>query len=542
MLMRGGFLLFQIIIWMFCIKGFANKSENVNSKKLGIIKGILLVDSHHSEKITLEEGIQVKGINLPTSFSTLEKYLKKDLFHQLTLENLEHIKASILHYYQDNCHPFVLVSMPEQYQENETIKVVVSESKVDHVEIKDNTHFSSCIFRPFISQHKGEWIDTSWVAQDLYWINKNPFINASVSFSPGSGDMSTDITYHIQDRHSFQIYAGGDNTGIESTGMGRIYAGFNWGNVWDAGHILTFQETESLDVGRYRSFTASYSFPFFGKNWMSFYGGYSLFHPKRTISGLRNKGHNYQVSGRYTFPLPAIKFSTVQDLSVGVDIKQTNTNLTFNEQLLIGNTTLITQFALHYHLVSERNYHKIPVDIHAYYMPGRIFPNQKESDFQSLRYEANNHYLYINFCINPYIQLPEDFGISLNLKSQFSTANLLSSEQFGLGGYDSVRGYEYREVNTDNGILVSGEFLTPSLKKNQSIRGLVFLDFGMGWNHIKTPSIDNPVYLLGIGPGIRIVVNPYVYFRTNVGYGILRTDYDPSANRIQWDIGGVINY
>lgn len=40
-------------------------------------------------------------------------------------------------------------------------------------------------------------------------------------------------------------------------------------------------------------------------------------------------------------------------------------------------------------------------------------------------------------------------------RGQLASTNLLPSEQMGLGGYNSVRGYLERQVNVDNGLIVN---------------------------------------------------------------------------------------
>ena len=55
------------------------------------------------------------------------------------------------------------------------------------------------------------------------------------------------------------------------------------------------------------------------------------------------------------------------------------------------------------------------------------------------------------------------------LTTPLSNCNLLGSETFGLGGYDTVRGYDQRDINTDDGLLLSGQIM---LKKSPTAIGL----------------------------------------------------------------------
>ena len=50
---------------------------------------------------------------------------------------------------------------------------------------------------------------------------------------------------------------------------------------------------------------------------------------------------------------------------------------------------------------------------------------------------------------------PECFSWDLRALGQISDQNLIASEQLGLGGYTTARGYEEREANVDQGWFIS---------------------------------------------------------------------------------------
>ncbi|MDX8431311.1 MAG: ShlB/FhaC/HecB family hemolysin secretion/activation protein [Candidatus Algichlamydia australiensis] len=519
-------------------KGCCPVTTECNS---GIIEKIIIESPYCKDGPILKDcNVEIRGLSLPCSIRKLAKCLRPFIGKGICPEQISCLKEAITTFYRENSHPFILITTPEQKVSEGVLRFEVHESCVDAVTVSCNTHFSTCVLEDLIDLKPGDRVDTGVIANDLYWINKNPMREASVLFKPGEQDMTTSVDYVVRDRRTFQIYAGADNTGIESTGKGRLYAGFNWANVWNLGHILTFQQTESTNFNRYWSSTGSYAIPFYGKNLLTFYGGYSKFKPTEEITNMRNRGHAWQVSGRYTFPLRALGQKYVHDLSFGADFKSTNTNLVFGDQLLIGSTTLISQLAFTYFGIYEHENVKVPLEAGVYYMPGSIFNDQSRADFESLRFKANNTYVYANASAKPYFLLPHDFGLSLHLKAQFSSANLLASEQFGLGGYDTVRGYDYRDVNKDNGLLGSIEFITPAIRKY--FRLLAFFDYGAGWDHIKTPGIKNFDWLGGVGPGLRLVVDPHLYVRVDYGIKLNKTQFEPNASFGRWHLGVIANY
>jgi len=113
------------------------------------------------------------------------------------------------------------------------------------------------------------------------------------------------------------------------------------------------------------------------------------------------------------------------------------------------------------------------------------------------------------------------------MQAQLSSNSLVPSEQFGVGGYDTVRGYDTRILNQDNAILFSLEFhsprwkiihhLKPSTTLTDSLELLAFVDFSYGMNYTPVPGQKKQDYLAGIGPGLRYVVDPYLTSRLDWG-------------------------
>ena len=88
---------------------------------------------------------------------------------------------------------------------------------------------------------------------------------------------------------------------------------------------------------------------------------------------------------------------------------------------------------------------------------------------------------------------------------QLSTDNLLSEEEFSLGGFRTVRGYRQNLLQTDNAFSASVEARFPIWRVN-SVDGLLqiapFFDAGVAWNHISGDTPDTNT-LAGLGVGLQ---------------------------------------
>lgn len=114
---------------------------------------------------------------------------------------------------------------------------------------------------------------------------------------------------------------------------------------------------------------------------------------------------------------------------------------------------------------------------------------------------------------------------------QLASDSLLSSEQFGLGGQQTVRGYRQDALLRDNGALLSAEARFPILRfaENSIVQIAPFLEAGVAWNHKDTPAGNN--VLVGTGVGFLWQQNDNLSARLD--WGIPLVDIDSSGDSLQ---------
>ncbi|MDJ0619231.1 MAG: ShlB/FhaC/HecB family hemolysin secretion/activation protein [Calothrix sp. MO_192.B10] len=130
-------------------------------------------------------------------------------------------------------------------------------------------------------------------------------------------------------------------------------------------------------------------------------------------------------------------------------------------------------------------------------------------------------------------QLAPDTLLVLRSDLQFSDRELVPLEQFGVGGFQSVRGYRQDSLLTDNGFLASAEVRLP-VYRAKNINGVLqvvpFVDFGVGWNKSGNSSSDTNT-LVGVGMGLQWQMGNYLNIR--VDYGVPLTDVDDRDRTLQ---------
>lgn len=234
-----------------------------------------------------------------------------------------------------------------------------------------------------------------------------------------------------------------------------------------------------------------------------------------------------QTSGRYTIPLKIYRYLE-HEISCGGDFKRTNNTFEFSEDFpVFGSNVNLTQLTLGYSGNYEKNTYRLDFNGDFYWSPGRWLADQTNDDYASLRPGAKNHWVYFKGAFVYLQRLPKSFSLSLAARGQVSSEPLLPSEQFGLGGYDTVRGYDQREVNKDDAVFLSAEARSPAFavlrkmkptwKATDALQFLVFLDYGWGIDIDTLPGGKKSNYLLGTGPGLRYTVEPYLTVRLDWG-------------------------
>jgi len=488
------------------------------------------------------DGVRV-GPNLPYLDAPAFR-LKAEAFlgRPLTADTLNQITRTVVAEYVAHDHPVVDAVVPEQNIGNGVIQVTVIEGRVHEVRAKGNKWFDGHVLVNELGFKPGDAIPQSAMVSRLNWMNQNPFRDVSAQFARGPEVGTTDIVLKTQDRFPVRFYTGYDNTGNFVTGQDRWNAGFNYGNLFGLDQQLNYQYTMSSDAVRFQAHAGSYVIPLPWHHTVTLFGGYITTegHP----SGTNLNGTSWQASGRYTAGLPTLGAFT-QSVSGGYDFKQSNNDLEFGGQQVFNTTTDVSQFVAGYNAGYADAWGSTSLGLTAYLSPGDMTDNNTNRAFAATRSRANSEYVYGQANLNRVTKLPWNFSWVVKGAYQDASGNLLGSEQFGLGGDGTVRGYQEREANGDQGWLASTEIRLPpfSLSQffapqfgtniaNDQLQFLVFTDYGWTRNIDLLPGEDPNIYLWSVGAGFRYTLSKYVTAKLDYGWQLTDTGLrDPEASR-----------
>ncbi|MBD0334404.1 MAG: ShlB/FhaC/HecB family hemolysin secretion/activation protein [Cyanobacteria bacterium Co-bin13] len=126
---------------------------------------------------------------------------------------------------------------------------------------------------------------------------------------------------------------------------------------------------------------------------------------------------------------------------------------------------------------------------------------------------------------------------------QFSPDDLLGSEQFFVGGAQSVRGYDQNARFGDNGLRLAVEHRSTLARRESGepwLQVSPFIDLGYVWFNSSTFPTFNQNFLLGTGAGILLTPLPNLETRLDFGIPIVglseRAGNGSSGLRVYWSI------
>ncbi len=240
-----------------------------------------------------------------------------------------------------------------------------------------------------------------------------------------------------------------------------------------------------------------------------------------------------------------------EEVVLGGDFKRSNSNLFFGGTAVFNTLTDVDQFMIGYNNSLTDSWGSTSLSSSFFYSPGDLSEYNHTSDFEATQAGSHASYYYGLAQLNRITKLPYDFSLATKLLGQVANTTLISSEQMGLGGYATVRGYDERVINGDDGFLFSNELRTPPVSIGQlfgiagaqdQLQFLGFIDYGAIHNVSSQFSANTSTALLGAGPGFRYVYNPYVSVRFDYGFQLRNADVPGATSGSRMELGAVISY
>jgi hemolysin activation/secretion protein len=496
------------------------------------LKGLVFVPDPaalRKEGLPGTTGVSAPGLPLlndPGFTAKVSPYIGR----QVTMGDLDKIAQTVTGWYKDHDQPFMSVTIPPQNITAGTIQVVVMQYRIGAVKAEGNNWFSSDLLVRESGLRPGDTLTLNGVQEGLERLNANPFRSVNTVFQPGQDTGTTDVRLKTEDRLPLRLYASFDNAGTANLGRPEWGVGINWGNAFGLDQQVAYQFTHSFS-GRFSAHSLSWSAPLPWNDKLVIFGSYE---EERPAAGnfLDEDGNSGQASLRYVHPLPTLTLGDgiglSEDIQVGYDFKTTNNDLAFGGVQVFASAVEIDQFPIVYEATETDKYGQTSIENQLVLSPGGITGRNTDAAFHASDPRSGAGYIYDRIGITRTTNLPAKFSFVTRVLGQLANGNLQSSEELGVGGPSSVRGYYTDTAIASEGVLVSGEIRGPAvslakvLGQRLPVDDQIQLGAFWDWGHVAqvnpVPDQINSATLSSLGLDLHVTLDRYADVRVDTGW------------------------
>jgi hemolysin activation/secretion protein len=467
------------------------------------------VDAEPASTFLIREFRIVGSKTLPRD--SVDKAVYNHLGPGRTPEDVENARTALERAYHDEGFQTVSVSVPPQGVQSGVIVLKVSEAPVGRLRVKGSRFFNiEKIKRMAPSLAEGSVPNFNDVQRDIIALNQNGDLQITPSLAPGKTPGTVDVELTVKDKFPLHGSVELNNRYSPNTTPLRLDAALRYDNLWQLGHTIG----AAFQIAPQRPSDALvYSGYYIARTEAIDWAALMLQATRQnsevsTLGGTDSLGNGEIYGGRLLFNLPPKK-GFYHSASLGLDYK------TFTQDLVVGNQTISSPlnywpFSASYNANSIGKHYETGLSAGITFS-FRGTSEQEAVEFDNRRYNSSANFFYFRGGIDHTQNLPWDFQLLAAVQGQATANPLVDTEQFSLGGLNTVRGYLESVVVGDNAICGTLQFQTPSLlawlPEGNEWRFFVFFDAGYAMLNDPLPEQESSFTLwsYGIGTSLRLV-------------------------------------
>ena len=455
------------------------------------------------------------------SAATFAKITEPFTKRPLTIADLFQLRSAIAQLYLDNGYITSGAYIPPQVLQRGVVTIQVVEGKLETITVTGTRRLKPNYVRSRLALATGQPLNRNRLLEALQMLQLDPLIQSlSAELSAGIRPGESVLSVRVIEAPPLNAQLTFDNGRAPSIGTDRRQLQASLGNVTGFGDRLSAVYTNTDGSN---AVDLSYVFPFNPQNGtLSFnYGSASsnVIEAPFARLGIASQSRYYELTLRQ----PIIQ-SPTHELALGITATRRESEATLADGLLPfpalgadrnGKTRLT---ALRFFQEMTWRSSSEVIALRSQFTVGlnalNATLNAEPPDSRFFAWRGQAQWVRL---------LATDTLLLLRGDLQLADRPLLSLEQFGLGGQDSVRGYRQDALLTDSGLFASAEVRLPILRlpKLKSLLQLIpFLDLGTAWNQGNILDPD-PRTLLAAGLGLRLQVNDRLTARLDWGIPLI---------------------
>ena len=518
--------------------GAVQKSlEGRKSVSPGLQKEIPLeLPRHEKGGKRIQKGVKIlvrrfefKG-NKVLSGSYLEGIVKGYLNRELSFSDLEEVCRKIEAVYREKGYFLAQAIIPPQEVKGGVVVIKVLEGRLGKVEVEGERHYKERFIKGHFKPTESGVINYHRLLKTLLLLNEHPDLKVHATLKRGEAPGTTDILLKVQDRWPVHFYLDYNDFGTRYVSRHRFGSALECSNVLLQGDTFKFRGVVGSPIKQLQFVKFEYTFPLGTSDTkLGIHYTYLTYKVGREFRVLDLRGKSKIFTVDLIRPVVRTRRS-ILDVGVAFDYKQIR-------DYLLGQVTsddelrIVRALARYSHLDRLRGRNQIYLEW-SWGIP-YILAGSKRVDPRASRLGAGGSFLKAELQLQRVQWLP--FGTYLVLRGggQLSWNDLPISEQYSIGGADSVRGFESSAYLGDSGYSGSiewyvpppiiGNWKSPFLKGEkikQAIKLVGFFDYGRIFLRDPQPGEYKNVGIAGVGCGLRMELPLGFECRVDVGFPV----------------------
>ncbi len=426
-----------------------------------------------------------------------------------TADDVEQARTALEKAYKDKGFQTVSVTVPKQNASGGIVVLAVTEAPVGRLRVQGSRFFNiDQIKNRAPSLKEGTVPNFNEVEREIIQLNQSADMQVTPSLKPGAVPGTVDVELTVKDKLPLHGSVELNNRYSANTTPLRLNFDLRYSNLWQLGHTIGFgfqiapQRPDDALV-----YSAYYIAPVPGVDWLSIMlQGIRQNSNVSTLGGTAVAGNGEIYGGRFLFDLPGGK-GFYHSGALGLDYKHFTQDLSLGDQL-VGSPVSYWPFVVSYNaaLVGKGRSTEFSAAI-TFHIRGM---GSTEVEFDNRRFNADGNFIALRGSLGHEQDLPFGFQFYGLLQGQASPNPLVDSEQFSLGGLNTVRGYLESVVLGDSAVAGTVELRSPSLLswlgEGHEWRVFGFLDGGATFINDPLPEqvTEYRVWSYGFGSTLRI--------------------------------------
>lgn len=480
-------------------------------------------------KIEVTGGIQLK----PSLIEPLTKPLEG---RTVTLEELKQVTNAITQLYIERGYITSRAVLEAQEIADGIVKIRIVEGVLEKIEVEGTQRLNPDYIRSRIANGATTPFNASQLEDQLQLLRNDPlFTKVQASIKSGSTVGKSILTVKVVEAPALNVAASIDNYSPPSVGSERLGAAISYRNLTGIGDEISAAYNRTTNGGA-SLYDFSYRAPINSKNGTIQLrvapSDSKITDPEFRTFGIRSNNTLYDISYRQ----PLVRSSTEElALSLGFSLQDGQTFLFENIPFPFGigadtngNTrTRVLKFGQDYALRDAqgawglRSQFNLGTGLFDATINSGSIPDGRFFSWQGQAQRVQ--------------RLGNDNLLIAQADVQLTPDSLLPSQQFVIGGGQSLRGYRQNARSGDNGFRFSLENRI-AIQRDETGKPIFqlapFIDLGAVWNHPDNPNkLRNQTFLSGAGLGI--IWEPLPKLTVKADYAIPLINFTEKGNNAQ---------